>query len=60
MRELVEALKKPESPKGDTHTLAFIMRIQNQDLFAHISIPPLHAYTEDLTTKYYYNKRSYW
>ena len=53
MKELVEALKKPELPKGDAHTLVFIMKNQNQDLFDHIFIPSLHADTKDLTPKDY-------
>ena len=53
MIELIESLKKPEPPLGDARTLAFVMSDQNQDLFTHVAIPPLHAYIEDLTPKNY-------
>lgn len=53
MRELIEALKKLESPAKDEWTLAFVMSDQNQDLFSHVAIPPLHVDIEDLTPKDY-------
>ena len=37
----------------DARKLAFIMKNQDQDLLAHITIPPPHAYTEELTPKDY-------
>ncbi len=53
IRELIEALKKLEPLMGDAKTLAFVKSDQNQDLFAHIGIPPLHVDIEDLTPKGY-------
>lgn len=53
MVKLVKFIKKPEPPTGDAQPLAFIMKNQDQDLLAHIAIPPPHADTEELTPKDY-------
>lgn len=53
MDELVKVIKKLEPPMGDVRTLAFVMKNQDQDFLAHISIPPPHVDTEDLTPKDY-------
>lgn len=53
MRELIEVLRKLESPPKDAWELSFIMSYQNHNLFSHVSIPPLHADVEELIPKDY-------
>ena len=38
--ELIEVLRKLDSPPKDAQPLAFIMSDQNQDLFSHVALPP--------------------
>ena len=38
--ELIEVLRKPKSPPKDAQASAFIMSDQNQEVFAHVAIPP--------------------
>ena len=51
--ELIEFLRKPESPPKDAQALAFVMNDQNQDLFSHVAIPPPHSNVEELTPRDY-------
>ena len=54
MMELIKVIKKPRPSKGDTRTLSFIMKNQDQDILTHISISPLvYANIEEMTPKGY-------
>lgn len=53
MKELIKEMNMPKPPKGNARTLAFIMRNQDQELLAHIVIPPPHTDIEELTLKDY-------
>lgn len=53
MKELIKVVKRPEPPKSDARTLAFIMNNKDQDLLAHIFIHFPHSDTKQLTLKYY-------
>ena len=48
MIDLVEVLRKLESPSREVRVLTFINNDQNQDLFAQVAIPPPDANIEDL------------
>lgn len=48
---MIKEIKKPEPPKGDAKIFSFIMKNQDQDLLAHISIMPPHTDIEELTPK---------
>ena len=47
--ELIEVLRKPDSPQKDARALAFVMRDHNQDPFDHVIIPPPQSNVEELT-----------
>lgn len=51
MVELIKAIKKLEPPKGNSRTLSFIMKSQDQDLLVHITIPPPHIDIGDVDSK---------
>lgn len=53
MMELIEVIRKLESPPKDARALAFIMSDQNWDLFSHVAIPPLQTNFEELTPRDY-------
>lgn len=53
MIELIEVLKKPESPSKEARVLTFINSDQNEDLFAQMAIPPPDVDVEDLTLNDY-------
>lgn len=51
MKEIINYIKKHEPLMVDAWKLAFIMKNQDQDLLAHIAIPPPHANTVELAPK---------
>ena len=53
IKEFIKAIKRLDPPKGDVRKISFIMKNQDYDLLAHISIPPPYADTEELTPKDY-------
>ena len=57
MKEVIKVVKRAEPPKDDARTLAFIMKSQDQDHLAHISIPPPHIEAKELTPKSYQIKK---
>ena len=46
--KLIVVLRKLDSPPKDAQTLSFVMSDQNQDLFAHVAIPPPQSNVEEL------------
>ena len=38
--EMIEVLRKLDSPPKDVRALAFVMSDLNQDIFGHVAIPP--------------------
>ena len=53
MIELVEVLRKLESPSKEARALTFLNNDQNQDLFAQVATPPPDANVEDLSPQDY-------
>lgn len=51
--ELIEVMRKLESPPKDAWALAFIMSDQGQDLFAYMAIPPPWSNIEELNPQDY-------